>query len=173
MIYLDAGTTCEALVPHLASIEGVTVVTNDFRTTVALIATPAVHVLHVGGELDPMSGSSGGRFALRTVRDIAIDVCFLSTGSWSIERGVTADEAEKVDLKDAAMAASARTFLLADSSKYGVSGRFRVCDLADLDGVVTDGSLPGNAYEAILAAGGAVEVAGTPAGEEGMKAWVP
>lgn len=160
VIYLDAGTTCEAMVPHLAGMDGLTVVTNDFRTTVALIAIPAVRVLHVGGELDPVSGSSGGRFAVRTVRDIAIDVCFLSTGSWSIERGVTADELEKVDLKESAMAAAARTYLLTDASKYGASGRFRVCDLADLDGVVTDRSLAASVFDAVGAAGVAVELAG-------------
>ena len=150
-VYLDAGTTCLALVPYLLKHRGMTVVTNDFTTADALMSGDGhVETIHTGGQIDPANRSSVGRLAARTLAELAIDTAFVSTSSWDLPRGATTPSAPKVDVKQAAMAAAARSVLLAGSAKYGTFGRYRVAPLASFDRVITDSGMPPQAGTTLL-----------------------
>jgi DeoR/GlpR family transcriptional regulator of sugar metabolism len=140
-IYLDAGTTCEAIARNLRGRSGLTVVTSDFSTAMVLMGNPGVRTIHTGGEIDPASGSSAGLFAASTARQIYTDLCVLSTGAWDLRRGVSTTSEDKVAVKVAAAESAARCVLVATSSKYGVSERYHVAPLAVLDQVITDDRL--------------------------------
>ncbi|MFX8887303.1 D-beta-D-heptose 1-phosphate adenosyltransferase, partial [Acinetobacter baumannii] len=76
-----------------------------------------------------------------TLGALAIDVAFLSTGAWDRAHGVTTPELDKLTLKRAAMDAASVCVLVADSTKYGASERFKVAPLDAFDVVVTDDGL--------------------------------
>lgn len=141
VIFLDAGTTCEAIVPFLATRRGLTVVTNDFFVVTTLFDYPAVETIHTGGAVDISSGSSAGALAAATLASISLDLMFLSSGTWDLTHGVTTPSTDKVVLKQAAMGAASRTVLLADSTKFGTFERFRVTPLAAIDTITTDDDL--------------------------------
>jgi DeoR/GlpR family transcriptional regulator of sugar metabolism len=65
----------------------------------------------------------------------------------------------EVPIKRAMLAAAARTVLVADSTKFGMRGMVRVCDVADLDVLVTDEEAPASARNALARAGVEVVVA--------------
>ncbi|TNM28831.1 DeoR/GlpR family DNA-binding transcription regulator [Streptomyces sedi] len=150
-VYLDAGTTCQALVPHLAKRRGMTVVTNDFTSANSLMATPGVEVIHTGGRVEPANRSAVGQLAAATLGQLALDIAFVSTSSWDLRHGVTTPSAAKVEVKRAAMAVAARTVLVGGSAKYGSFGSYRVAGLEDFDAIVTDAGLPASAREALAA----------------------
>lgn len=141
VVFLDAGTTCEALVPHLALRSGVTVVTNDFFAIATLRDYPSIQTIHTGGTVDAASGSATGPLAAATLGALAVDVAFLSTGAWDTTHGVTTPELDKVTLKRAVLDAASVCVLVADSTKYGASERFKVAPLDAFDVVVTDDEL--------------------------------
>jgi len=159
-VFLDAGTTCEAIVPHLARREHLTVVTNDLYSAVALLDHSQVEVVHVGGGVDAESGSTTGALAIRMFDVLALDLCLLSTGAWSLERGLTVRRSSQLALKQSAMAVSRCSVLLADASKYGASASYRVVGLADLDEVITDGRLDETTKGLLETADVAVSLAG-------------
>ncbi|AXG82162.1 DeoR/GlpR family DNA-binding transcription regulator [Streptomyces paludis] len=163
-VYLDAGTTCQALVPHLVRRQGMTVVTNDFTTAGALMGIPDIEVIHTGGRVEPANRSTVGRLAALTLQQLALDLAFISTSSWDLRRGVTTPSAPKVEVKQAAMAGASRSVLLAGSAKYDTFGMYRVAALTAFDTVITDDGLARTAREALLAGGVDVRAAGT--GEE-------
>jgi len=142
VVFLDAGTTCQSVVPHLAGRQNLTVVTNDFYVVSSLFAHPEVETIHTGGVVDPSSASSCGRIAADVVKSINIDLFFLSTGTWNMARGVTTPSMDKVEVKLAALEASSSSFLLADSTKFGTVSRFNVAPLKRLDTIITDDQLP-------------------------------
>ncbi|TIC80273.1 DeoR/GlpR family DNA-binding transcription regulator [Nocardioides sp. GY 10127] len=160
-VYLDAGTTCQALVPLIARREGVTVVTNDFFSVIALLDHPHVETVHIGGRVDTDSGSSCGVLATRMLEAFHLDVFFLSTGAWSVARGVTAPTADKLDLKRAVMERSRATVLLADATKYGAAATYRVAGLDDLDSIVVDDRLDLGARDQLAALDVDVRLAAT------------
>lgn len=153
VLYLDAGTTCQEVVPLLASRTDLTVVTNDFHAALGLMALPSVHAIHTGGETDADSGSSSGPLAARTVDTLNIDLAFLSTGAWDLLHGVTSHSSDKVLLKQAVMRSAASVALLADSTKWGGVERFTVARLDEFDAVVTDAGLPSEVVDSIEARG--------------------
>ncbi len=141
VVFLDAGTTCEALVPFLARRQEITVVTNDFFAIATLRGYPSIQTIHTGGLVDAASGSSTGPLAAATLAALAVDVAFLSTGAWDRTHGVTTPELDKLTLKRAAMDAASVCVLVADSTKYGASERFKVAALDTFDVIVTDDGL--------------------------------
>ncbi len=159
VIFLDAGTTCQSVVPYLSDRKDITVVTNDFYVVTSLFAYPNIETIHTGGLVDPSSASSCGRLAAESVKSINLDLFFLSTGTWNMSRGVTTPSMDKVEVKLAALAASASCFLLADSTKFGTVSKFRVAPLDKLDAVVTDDQLPKEMQDSIRDLGVAVHIA--------------
>jgi DeoR/GlpR family transcriptional regulator of sugar metabolism len=142
VIYLDAGTTCQSVVPFLGGRSNLTVVTNDFYVVISLFEHPEIEVIHTGGLVDKPSASSSGRLAASTLSSINLDIFFMSTGAWSVSRGVSAPSLDKVELKRAAMEAASSCMLLADSTKYGTFSKFQVTALDNLDVIISDSELP-------------------------------
>jgi len=141
LIYLDAGTTCQAMVPFLAKRTGLSVVTNDFQAVIALFTFPHITTIHTGGVVDAAAGCSEGEFAARLVADLNIDTYFASTAGWSISRGVSSPNIAKAQLKRAVLAASSSAVLVADSTKYGAAAAIKALPLDSLDAIVTDDEL--------------------------------
>ncbi|MFE3826867.1 DeoR/GlpR family DNA-binding transcription regulator [Streptomyces sp. NPDC059092] len=159
-VYLDAGTTLLAMAPELARMTSLTVVTNDFTTIGQLMSAPHhLDLVHVGGLVDVSNRSSVGRLAANTLRDLALDIAFISTSSWDLLRGVTTPSESKVEVKQAAMASAAHSVLVAGSSKYGTFGRYRVAALSAHDTIVTDADLTDAAAEGIRTGGSSLVLA--------------
>lgn len=153
VVFLDAGTTCEAIVPFLLGRRGLTVVTNDFFTVLALLPHPEITTIHTGGIVDASSGSASGPLAAATVAGLSLDLFFVSTGAWDLAHGVTTPETDKVLLKHSAREAASTCVLVADSTKFGLFERFKALPLDALDGIVSDCGLPEGSRTSVLDCG--------------------
>ncbi|MFD7428677.1 DeoR/GlpR family DNA-binding transcription regulator [Streptomyces sp. NPDC059818] len=152
-VYLDAGTTLLAMVPLLVHHTSLTVVTNDFTTVDALMAAPHLDIIHVGGQVEPSNRSSVGRLAATVLRQLALDMAFISTSSWDLLRGVTTPSEPKVEVKQAAMECTGSSVLVAGSSKFGTFGKYRVAPLNAFDTIISDSALADAAAEGVRASG--------------------
>lgn len=147
------------MVPALTRLSSLTVVTNDFTTVDRLMAADHLDIVHIGGQVDADNRSSVGRLAALTLRQLALDIAFISTSSWDLLRGVTTPSEPKVDVKQAAMESAASSVLVAGSSKFGTFGRYRVAPLTAFDSVITDAALPEASAEGIRTAGATLCIA--------------
>ena len=141
MIFLDAGTTMNAIAARLS---------HDF---VGLVITPAPSValaaLHrgarvhlVGGALCPEGAMVTGGEAERAVANCAADLCFLGAcGLWP-EFGLSAEDAGEAGVKRAMAKAAARAIVVTSASKMDRRGRHRVLALDEIDKLVTDAEAP-------------------------------
>jgi DeoR/GlpR family transcriptional regulator of sugar metabolism len=150
-IYLDAGTTLQPMRQHLEPLERVAVVTDDLTIAASFIDHPTIDVIVVGGKLDKRNDSLTGRLSALTLRELSIDIAFLSTSSWDLPHGITTPSDAKVEPKRAASAAASLVVLCAASSKYGSFARYRVLELAQIDRIITDDGLSESAAEAVKA----------------------
>ncbi|MEG9248167.1 DeoR/GlpR family DNA-binding transcription regulator [Arthrobacter sp. Soc17.1.1.1] len=137
-IYLDAGTTIQAMRPYLEDRHGLTIVSNDLGTTLAFLDHPSVDLISVGGRVDRDNQSMIGRLAALTLSQLSLDIAFLSSSSWDGRHGVTTPVEAKVDAKRAAIDSATTTVLLSDSGKYGRFAKYRVCPLNELDTIISD-----------------------------------
>lgn len=158
-IYLDAGTTVQAMRPYLEDVRELTVVTNDLATVQAFLDHPSVDLISIGGRVERSNLSTMGRLARLALEELSIDLAFISSSSWDLQHGVTTPVEAKIDAKRAALAAAERAVLVADSSKYGRFGKYRALRLDELDTVITDAALPHGAAADLRAAGVDLRVA--------------
>jgi DeoR/GlpR family transcriptional regulator of sugar metabolism len=152
-IYLDAGTTVQAMRGYLQDVRDLTVVTNDLATVQAFLDHPTADLICIGGRVDKANLSTMGRLTRLALRELSLDLAFISSSSWDLAHGVTTPVEAKLEAKRAAIATAETSVLLADSSKYGRFGRYRALRLDELTTVVTDDGLPETAAAALRDAG--------------------
>lgn len=136
-ILLDAGTTTGELAGLLPDRE-LTVVTNALPIAQLLSARSQISVLMVGGRLRGRTLATVDGWALRTLRDLRVDVGFVATNGVSAVRGLTTPDPAEAEVKAALIEASREVVLLADHTKVGEDHLIRYATLDQLDVIVTD-----------------------------------
>lgn len=149
VIYLDAGTTTLAIVPHLAGRTGLTVITNDFAIVDELSLIGGVDAVHIGGQIEWANRSTVGPLAARTLSLLNTDIAFISASSWSVHHGVSTPSPGKVEVKTAAVSSTSNAVLVADSTKYGTFSMYSAVELREFSSIVTDADLSEGAAEGI------------------------
>lgn len=149
-IYLDAGTTTLEIARHIADRQDLLIITNDFAVADFLINHSQAELIHTGGKINKLNRSAVGELAAQFLRNISIDLAFVSTSSWSL-KGLTTPDESKLAVKRAILASSRHKTLVSDSSKYGKLATFWICELSAFDSLITDNQLPDNIQKAIKA----------------------
>lgn len=151
-LYLDAGTTTLALARRIAETgrdcENMLFITNDLVIGSYIAKNIRCRLYFIGGMVDTENLSCVGDGAATPLKQLNIDIAFLSTPSWNM-RWLSIPDQDKSLVKKAVVESSTRRFLLSDSSKYGKVGAFKSVALSNFDGIVTDSALPEKTREAL------------------------
>jgi DeoR/GlpR family transcriptional regulator of sugar metabolism len=168
-IVLDDSTTALAMLPHLAGVEQLTLVTNfvSIAEAVARMTDASLTLIMSGGAYNPKYHSLGGPLAERALRELRVDRCFLSVAAMDLERGAFHQEMGQAILKRTMLEIADEAILLADHSKFAKRALHRVVGRDAFDRVIVDGDTDPAIVERLRAAGGAVEVAPSLAVEDG------
>ncbi|TDS97465.1 DNA-binding transcriptional repressor YgbI [Erwinia rhapontici] len=145
-IYLDAGTTTQALARELGIRDDLLIITNDFVIANFLIDTSQCRMIHTGGTLCRDNRSCVGDAAAQALRGLSVDIAFISASCWGMRGTFTPDE-EKIAVKRAVSEVSRKRVLLADSSKYNKIATFLALPLTQFDSIITDPHLPAAARQ--------------------------
>jgi DeoR/GlpR family transcriptional regulator of sugar metabolism len=152
-LFLDIGTTAMQVAAALSVSTPMTVVTPSMRVAEILTTKPTITAVVPGGVVRGGDLAISGGQAVEFMRDVSPDLALLGSGGVSVERGLTDFEMDEVSLKRVALKNSSRTYVLADSSKIGSVAPYRVCDLAVLTGIITDGGIVTAHRESLESAG--------------------
>ncbi|MCS3454701.1 DeoR family transcriptional regulator [Aeromonas rivuli] len=145
-VYLDAGTTSLELARELALRDDLMIVTNDFMVCAYLIEHGLGRLYHTGGMVIRDNQSCAGEATAHFLRNLHLDIAFLSSSSWDLH-GISTPNEEKVPVKRAVVEAASTRILICDSSKYGKVGTFKVVGWEAVDQVITDDRLAQNARD--------------------------
>lgn len=136
-IYLDAGTTTLALARELGTRDDLLIITNDFVIAHFLIENSQCRMIHTGGTLCRDNRSCVGEAAAQALRNLSVDIAFISASCWGT-RGIFTPDEEKIAVKRAVSEVSRKRVLLADSSKYNKIATFLALPLTQFDAIITD-----------------------------------
>lgn len=161
VIFLDGGTTAQAIVPHLFPRHDLTVVTCGLNIASALADAAHIHTIVIGGELDIESRCFVGPLAMEALQmyHLRCHIAFLGAGGVSAEHGITNRLLDRVALKRKALEIAQRTIVVADGSKIGYTRLGFVCPMRAINCLVTDASAPADELARIHAQGVQVKVA--------------
>jgi DeoR family transcriptional regulator of aga operon len=141
-IVLDVGTTTTAIAHALADrsdLTDVTVFTSSLTIAMALeSASPALTVVVTGGTLRPKQHSLVEPLAGLVLASIHAGTAFLGCNGVDVDAGITNVNLPETDIKKRILAASQRRVVCADHTKLGRVALAHVCDLDDVDVLLTD-----------------------------------
>ncbi|HJG79362.1 MAG TPA: DeoR/GlpR family DNA-binding transcription regulator [Brevibacterium senegalense] len=123
-VFVDAGSTTIAFVEALrdTAVRDLTVVTRGVENAVLLVGREGIDVHVAGGRLTPASHGTTGPLTLEALGRFSFDVAVLGCDAVSPVSGVGEPTLEEAYVKEFAASRSARTAVLADASKFHVSG---------------------------------------------------
>lgn len=147
-LYLDAGTTTLEVAKHITERDDLLIITNDFVIADFLMVYGQCALIHTGGSINKYNRSCVGELAAQFLRNISIDIAFISTSSWNL-KGLTTPDESKIPVKKAIIQSATKNILVTDSSKYGKVATFLLFPLSSLDCIICDEALLSNAQEAI------------------------
>ncbi|MCC7575593.1 MAG: DeoR/GlpR family DNA-binding transcription regulator [Methanomethylovorans sp.] len=150
-IFFDSSTSCLPLVPYIAELKNITVVTNSLEMSLQLGQSSDAAVTLLGGAVYEDYILSG-YLAVNSVRQFYTDMMFFSCSGISSTCGITSIEPKFVEVCQEMLKHTALKILLCDSSKVGRNALLRLADLNDVDYVIMD-EIPENDAELISALG--------------------
>lgn len=159
-IFLDSGTTTEAMVPYLHGRRGLTIVTCGLNIAMQLTACPDIATIVVGGELHVPTMSFVGLLTLKAMELYTVNLtkAFIGVRGISARQGITNRAVERVPLKRLAIQRASEVIVVVDGSKVGVSELWQIAPVTAMNRLITDESAPLAEREAISALGITVTV---------------
>jgi DeoR/GlpR family transcriptional regulator of sugar metabolism len=157
-VFLDVGTTALNLALALPMTFRGVVVTNSLPAAAELAKRPHADVLVTGGRVRGGDLAMAGQHALDLLESIRADVAFLGSGGVHAASGLTDFHLEEVAGRHVMMRNSAKSYVLADSSKFNRIAPFHVGDWDAFSGLITDEEPPTGLHAAVTLAGAEVIV---------------
>jgi DeoR family glycerol-3-phosphate regulon repressor len=158
-VFLDVGTTVEAVAQALAGRGNLHVFTNSLASAAALAGNQAMRVVVTGGLLHGADGSLIGDDVTATIGRFKFDVAVIACSGFDDDGTVMDFDIQKVGVKNAAMENARRAILVADGSKFVRTAFVRISALEDFSHVVTDTEPPTALKNAMQKAGVEIIVA--------------
>ncbi|GLU27194.1 DeoR/GlpR family DNA-binding transcription regulator [Brucella sp. NBRC 12950] len=137
-IFLDTGTTCEAIANALVSRERLHVVTYSLRSA-AIISEKTDFTLAVpGGFVRPIDGGMFQEDTPEFIRRFKFDYAIISVSGVDDDGDLCDDDHTEVAVVSAALRQAAQKLLAVDSSKFGKRAMVRLGSIHDITTVITN-----------------------------------
>lgn len=133
IVFIDAGTTTLAFAETLAGIDHVEVVTNSLDIAQRL----GERAVLLSGRVSTDVPASFGELTLSGIDRFLADFAFISPVGVHETDGVMSYALNEAEVARAMLRRAERLVVLADASKLGAVSRVKVCDLSDIDFLVT------------------------------------
>lgn len=137
-IILDNGTTTAYVAEALAHHSQLVVVTNSAEIACRLASRNGNRVFMAGGELSGEDASAFGPGSIEFVKQFKVRYAVMSMGGINTNGDLTDFHLFEAEFSRAAMNQADETWFIADSTKFGRNAPVRVCELSDIDVLITD-----------------------------------
>lgn len=120
-IILDSGSTTTEIAKLLTTYKELTVITNALNIALIVGENPGINLIVTGGEFKAPTLSLTGKMAADSFADFHANKLFLATAGISSDMRLTYPSLSDLMVKAAMIKSAEEVFLVADSSKIGVS----------------------------------------------------
>ncbi len=141
IIFIDSGSTTMYIPDFLGEKKNVTVITHNLNAIVRGVQLPDTQIFCLPGTLDRRTNSFVTADTAKTLSRYNIKKAFIATAGISEAGDVSNSSPLEFEVKKAAMAHSAKKYLVADSSKFGKSSLLNFTALSEMDGFFTDDAI--------------------------------
>lgn len=141
-IALDVSTTNTEIAKKLVhQFKKLSIITNSLTIAQVLSANSNFDVFLPSGRLRNSELCIVGASAIQYISQFHIDVFFMSASGISIDQGITDNGFDEFEVKKAMLVNALNVFVVADSSKFGLTSRLLVDNFEKVNGIITDPGL--------------------------------
>ena len=141
-IFLNIGTSTEAVARELLHHRHLLVVTNNIHVSNILMANPACEIIVTGGSLRRSDGGLVGKVAADTIGAFKFDLAVIGCSSIDADGDLLDFDIDEVGVSQTVLRQSRQAFLVADHSKLKRTAPARIASLGDIGALFTDAELP-------------------------------
>jgi DeoR family transcriptional regulator of aga operon len=160
-ILIASGTTVLALAQNIQPQGNLTVITSALNVAMELIRLPGAEVIQLPGMIRKTSSSVTGNYAEQMLADFSCSKFFLGVDGIDLDFGLTTTNLMEAQLNKRMIAASQKTIVLADSSKFGKRGFGKICGLEDIEQIITDSNISEHTSETLKGMGIELTIVGS------------
>lgn len=157
-ILIASGTTMLFLAREIRAAGHLTAITAATNVVSILTQDHNIDVIQLGGQVRNSSGSVVGDYAEMMLKNFSCSKLFLGVDGFDLEYGLSTTNLMEANLNRAMIKASQKTIVLADSTKFGRRGFSKICDIEDVDQIITDSGISPHMLEQLRERGIEVSV---------------
>ena len=137
-LFINIGTTTEAVARALLSHSGLMVITNNLNVALALRPSPEIECIVAGGLIRRSDGGIVGEAAVDFIRQFKVDFAVIGASAIDEDGALLDFDYREVRVAQAIIANARHVVLVADSTKFERSAPVRLAQLSQVGTFVTD-----------------------------------
>jgi len=137
-IFMDGGTTICAIAQNLPVNSNFRLITNNLALVPIISKYKNIELIILGGFYDRKTEINVGGQACSEVSKYVADLYFMGTCAVQKDFGITAAFQSDGEIKQLMLKNAVKTFALGNRAKLNLTEHYKVCELTDLDGLITD-----------------------------------
>jgi DeoR family glycerol-3-phosphate regulon repressor len=141
-IFLNIGTTTEAVARALVKHRNLTVVTNNLNVAAMLAGNESCDVIVAGGVLRRSDGGLTGDLTTEAIAHFKVDLAVIGTSAIDTDGDLLDYDLQEVRVSRAILRQARASCVVADHSKLERSAPVRIASLSEVDQIITDIPLP-------------------------------
>ena len=157
-LFLDIGTTTEAVARELMDHRNLMVVTNNINVAQILMSNSDSEIIVAGGALRRADNGLVGHLTARSIENFKFDHAILGCSALDEDGDMLDFDIQEVVVGQTLLKSSREVLLVADHSKFQRSAPVRIGSVRDVDRIFTDAPLPARLAERCTAWGTEVHV---------------
>ena len=137
-VLTTGGTTIIELARMLPENLHATFITGSLPVAFEYMHHPNIEVIVIGDKLSKSSQITVGGEAINRIKQIKADICFMGINAIDAERGLTDNDWDVAQLKKAMIESSEKVVALSISEKINTIQRIKVCEVNEVDVLITE-----------------------------------
>ena len=140
-LFLNIGTTTEAVARALSHHKGLMVVTNNLNVANILADNPDVQTIVAGGTLRRSDGGLVGDLTTDFIARFKVDIAVIGTSAVDAAGDLLDYDPQEVRVSREILSRARASYLVADASKFTRTAPVKIASLAEIDRLFTDAHL--------------------------------
>jgi len=150
-VTLNIGTTTEQVARALGDHKNLVVLSNNINIINTFMGTKAKELILVGGAIRQSDGAIVGEDAVEFIARFKVDFAIIGASALDVDGSVLDYDAREVSVARAILRNARTRILVCDTTKFERTAPVRICDVSELDYVITD-TVPPKAFADIARA---------------------
>ena len=146
-IIIASGTTVLALARKMTDLIPLTVITPSVKVTSILSYISNIEIIQLGGSIRKSSASAIGAYAENLLKEMMCNKLFIGVDGIDIEHGLTTSNLSEAHLNQCMIKSAQKIIVLTDSTKFGRRGFGKICEINQIDQIITDKNAPASAVQ--------------------------